>query len=63
MHPRRSHITWPHRIVKELTPGSWVIQVVSAAGVSTGRTLYPTQAAAVQEAQRQYPSKEIIAAS
>lgn len=47
-------------VVKEITPGHWVIQVVSSAGVSSGRTTYPSQAEAVAEAERQHPGQEII---
>ena len=47
-------------IVKELTQGCWVIQVVSAVGVSAGRSTYPSKEAAVEEAKRRHPGQDIV---
>lgn len=46
-------------VVKELTPGRWIIQLVSSLAASSGRTTYPSKEAAVAEAERQHPGKQI----
>jgi hypothetical protein len=46
-------------VVKESTPGRWIILVVSSVAASAGRTSYPSKEAAVEEAERQYPGKQI----
>lgn len=50
-------------VVKERTPGNWVIELVSTMGVAAGRTVYPSQAAALEEGRRQHPDKEIVVQS
>jgi hypothetical protein len=47
-------------VVKELSPGQWVIQAVSSVVVTSGRSTYPTKEAAVAEAERRHPGQEIV---
>ncbi|WP_010459634.1 hypothetical protein [Acidovorax radicis] len=47
-------------IVKELAPGQWVIQVSSSLGFSAGKSTYPSQEAAVAEAERRHPGQEVV---
>ena len=45
-------------VILQLQRDIWVIQVVSAVAVSSGRTV-PSEAAAVAEARHRYPDAEI----
>ena len=46
-------------VIVQLQPEIWVIQVVSAVALSSGKTTFLSEAAAVAEAQHRYPDAEI----